>query len=229
VRIGSSLFARGGLNYMLHTISPLWILSSGRTGSSFLVSFFNAALGSREFKEFTLGVDHRNEILKRPPRFIKLQRQFFEQSGFDDSDRNKIKKIHPKIRYIVLKRKDVVGQTISLYLAEKTKCWGVYSDDKLAEYKSMKVDWDQDRVMLLYDRVLRSADAWDSYVQDQQHMTFYYEDIFGDNQKEVLARVSDFSTLNVNVEENIEKIRLKKMQHPATEKYIQKLNTLIGS
>ena len=73
--------------HFINKIFPIWILAVPRCGSSYLVDVLNSTnLFDPRFKELNLDYDSKQTVMTNPPKFLKLQRIFYDIKGFKDED-----------------------------------------------------------------------------------------------------------------------------------------------
>lgn len=216
-------------NQKFNKINPVWILSIPRSGSSMVVNFLNNTnLFHPKFREFNLDYEEKEQILKNLPKFIKLQRIFFEAKGFSDKvDKEKILKKFPNIRFIVTQRKNLYEQTVSRYFADYSKVWFIGNKKELEEYKKIKIPFNEKELIRLYNENLRHENCWDDFISDTKNIKLYYEDILK-NKKNFLGKILHFLNLKVNLESAINEITSLKLQRKETEEYVCKLIKLIN-
>lgn len=215
---------------MLHAnykISPTWILAVPRCGSSFLVDVLNSTdLFDPKFKEFNLDYDYKEQIVKNPPKFIKLQRIFYDRKGFKDEEKDFLLKKHPNIRFIVIQRKNIIEQTVSHYFCEKTKIWFLKNKEDYKSYLNKKIEIDNQLLLNLYKINLSYFNCWKNFTKDLNHIEVFYEDLI-ENKKEFFDKISNFLKIK-NIFEIAEKSKVIKMKRKETEFYYEHLKKLIS-
>lgn len=109
-----------------NNFDPCWILTTGRTGSSFLMDCLNIAFNRSEksgrLEYFAEWFGHWHPRYESLPRFAKVMRWHYTDRFFDE-DKSFVELNLPKIRYILLRRRDVLAQTVSMYFAIRTNDW----------------------------------------------------------------------------------------------------------
>ena len=211
-------------------ITPIWILAVPRSGSSFLVDFLNRTnLFNPKFREFNLDLEKKEQILFNLPKYIKLQRIFFEFKGFCDyDDKNKILKKYPNIKFIITQRKNIYEQTVSTYFAEYSKKWSINNKKELEKYKKLVIPYNEKELIRLFKRNYDHINCWDNFVQNTNYIKVNYEEITN-NYYVFFKKICNFIKLKIEINKNIDKISLIKLQRKETKEYVEKLKKIIES
>lgn len=209
-------------------ISPVWILAVPRSGSSLLVNFLNATnLFHPKFREFNLDFENKESVLANIPKYIKLQRIFFEIKNFsDDFDKEEILKRHPDVRFIVTQRQNIYEQTVSIYFAEYTKTWFIENKKNLDQYKNIKIPFNEKELLRLYYRNLKHLNCWDKFIRDTNYIKINYEDILK-NYNLFFEKILKFLNIKINLSKAIKKITSIKMDRIEKKDYSEKLKKII--
>lgn len=194
-------------------INPTWIVTTGRTGSSYLVSCLNNALDRIQYQGQKFGEWFSRQKPSPLPHFAKVHRIQFLQF-FDDSIKETILNLYPKIKFIHLRRRDIFATTISLYFAEKTNLWNT-TNAQLTRNKS--ISFDEQHILRLYCRVRNRYHCWDHFLVNTDHFALDYEELF-----QSFDKISNY--LNFEVKPDSKFIQL---QRPETKDFIDRLKVLV--
>ena len=153
----------------LHILrQPCWILSSPRTGSSYLSNLLECTnLFRPRFAEWYDTPNVRKfAIPKILPRFCKVHRPQIEHWNvdLDNLDKNL-----PGIRFIHISRKDKYSQAISYYFAHYSKFWAISKDEDLECFQKIDLVYNQKVLSHLVNWLADSPDLkWDGFLKNKQ-------------------------------------------------------------
>jgi len=217
----------------MYDIRPCWILCSGRTGSSYLVQLINIILGAGWPEGFGEKYNKRhtkafmqNIRQGKYPKFNKMHREQFERV-FIDEDKQKIEKSHPDMHYILLKRKDLVAQTVSWYFCRKTDIWFIKKRTELNSYLKRRIPFDGEFILQLYEEMSHYSDGWTKYLEGSEYFPIYYEELSDVSKLSSLLRFMDLPCEEGLVINAISKIEFVRMKRPETDEYCERLRELI--
>lgn len=233
---------------MPHFHPPCWILSNPRTGSNYLCNALNqTGVYTPRFEEWLNPVvgleDHLHtrwqpwkqikldEVVYRTnvelliataPRYLKIH-SFDYKRFFAWSHKHAIIKRFPAIKFIRLRRRDLLATTVSYYLALKT---GIFSTSpkNVEEHAAKQVPVNVDELLKYHEWVCGWDRAWDNFVSDVEHLEIWYEDLVSDSH--VVARVYEYVGLppqraNVFVPRDV------KARHPQTPELVNLLKEIL--
>jgi len=208
-----------------YSIDPVWILSEARTGSTFLsntlneTKFFNPI-----FKEY-FHDDKMNKFFRdkelllhfnsKWPKFAKMHGTHFAniRKSFPIL---KIKKLIPNLKFIHLRRKNLVKQAISLYFCSKTKYFIVKNKKDLNKYKKIKVDYNEENILNIYNKMIFRFNFWKPILTNQNYIDVYYEDLI-DNPKKTFLKI--FKFIGIEMPDNLNTKSTLVQSHPLKKVY----------
>ena len=137
-----------------------------------------------------------------------------------------VPKAFPNVRYIWLRRKDLVRQAISYYRAVQTNVW--WKIDGLAGHPKVPANPPQPvydpTAIELHERMLEEKDRnWQRYFKEcgQEPLTLYYEDLAGHYEQNVI-RALEYLGLHYTKDINIAPARLKKQANAVSEEWVER-------
>lgn len=188
-----------------------WILSTPRTGGNFLSLLLNETglfplfPGYRASFDEWLGVHYRNDserFLASPPPFLNIHYDQFRQA-FGRCDREFVRGVAGADKYILLRRRDFIGQVVSFYVARQTSAWRLYRHETMSErrvvwradssdkkYMSKKVTIDDSLLLVCYHWCKRFRGMWKDFENDPDAVHVWLEDLQVDTEG-TLVRVLD--------------------------------------
>ena len=177
-------------------ITPTWILCTYRTGSTFLAKSLNDTnLFDPHFKEHFKKHQIKSGMYNDGvPQFAKVHRDLF-LNLFDDTYDNKniheINKIFPDIKFIHLRRKNIIDQAISHYISHATQKYVIFDKKELKEFQNININFDAKEIYRLYKNIKKNYDAWLPFLSHQKYIDVYYEDLVR-NSKEIFDEIMKF-------------------------------------
>jgi LPS sulfotransferase NodH len=207
---------------------PCWILTHWRSGSYYLASLLNTT--DRSYDEWLTGGYRFNpepwqrpwpkwqrfgesitkiQMLQTLPPYLKLHPVNY-WSLFTKEDKEQIEHWLPDLRYILLRRKDLVATTVSFYIARHVDIWVAYTDEEVEDHAAVEIPIIREELIQDYREAVRWQ--WDDYLQDSPRLEIYYEDII-DNKEEV-QKVFDFLEIE---DEPAWGNASKRFRHPQTD------------
>lgn len=212
--------------HFINKIFPIWILAVPRCGSSYLVDVLNSTnLFDPRFKELNLDYDSKQTVMTNPPKFLKLQRIFYDIKGFKDEEKEFIIQKHPNIKFIVIQRKNIIEQSVSHYFCEKSKIWFLKNKKDYDLYLGKKIEIDDKLLLDLYYRNLKYVNCWKNFTKDFEHIEVFYEDLI-ENKKKFFEDISNFLKIK-NIYNICNKSQMIKMKRNETDYYCNYLKELI--
>lgn len=193
--------------------NPVWILCTPRSGSTYLSKIMNSTKNFNppfaEYLGWKKNLFMNPESLKEnPPVFCKalhvhLNRIFFDPSYLKDVEHNNylqtkkppleaktiLEKSLPNLRFVWLKREDVIGQTVSYCIASeasKTKSFfNMDSKKKQQEFLDMPLCITDELLLSFYKTVLKYNDIWMDFIGSSDVFFIKYEEINQSSLKEL--------------------------------------------
>ena len=179
--------------------SACWILSTPRTGGNYLSCLLNLTGWfpklngqDRAFDEW-LSIHFNSDaklFQKNPPaclniHFLQYQKILNAPALAD------FESIIPGLKYIVLKRRDVLAQAVSFYIAKESGTWRLYSELEQSRYLQKNLDIHQDKLLNAYEHVKNSNILWDNHISGREILEVFYEDL-RDNPEHELLRIAEY-------------------------------------
>jgi LPS sulfotransferase NodH len=219
---------------------PCWILTTPRTGSTYLCDLLNSTglFGDHKTSSpVTNKVDRwteyyckdffKPEFLMNPPPINKIHHaDFFEYFGHSDLSR-----ILPGVKYVLLKRKDIYAVTVSKYFVlegahfmDGKERWNIHTQSDIDKMQRMNLAFNKTRMMNLHQRTKLADAAWDEYLKDKEFLEMQYEDLIHDPTgcvKQVLALMG----MEGKPDLNSEKMPMK-LDHPQKKLFAERLKKL---
>jgi LPS sulfotransferase NodH len=211
----------------LVNINPTWILSSQRTGSGYLCSVLGNATGALWREVFSarsiVKSDFRDKSgnIQFLPKYAKIHAfQFFD--FFKKKDYESIFNILPSLKLIRLKRRDLIAQTVSLYISQETNKYTKFSN---TNYINIKINIEEKKLLKIYMKNINQEKEWKKFTKIADHFVFFYEDLFGEKMIDL------FKYLDIEVglvSKAISHTTNKKTNHPQTEELKAVLCSILG-
>lgn len=189
---------------------PCWILTNPRSGSSYLSSCLNNALNragyeSYKFEEWFNLFSCCTTRPEKIPRFCNLHRiQFCD--FFTNEDRLNIELLQPNMRYIHLRRRDVIAQTVSFFLMMESGIQNISNSNWIKK----PIDYNEDILLRFYLKIKDSYHNWDDYLNGVNHLAVDYEELFSS-----FDLISNYLQLDVKPDG-----KYVKLVHPETDDYV---------
>ena len=208
-------------------MKPCWLLTTPRTGSTFLCNVLN---NTKRFDPLFLEYFHERNIRRELcPKFAKVHAVQLPKGLIPEN-------FYPDIKYIVLNRRDIYRQVVSDYFAQKTQCWSVTSDKAFTgdfgymaipreEYLKRSVEWDRTFIVHLYNDFQKYRTAWDVFLKERSFLTVDYDDLVQNPKKEIeriLNYLEEFVPSEC-VDRAICECKFVPVNHPLYGTFIEKL------
>ena len=165
------------------------------------------------------------------PAHLKIMRdQFFETCGLMDSDKDVIERELPNLRYIFIRRSDVLRITISHYFAIKTGRWVLPEKDR-NDYFLHKIRFNEKEIVNLYHSVYKYVveNNWDKYLTNSDHLLIDFDILIRNplaTFKQVLAYLGIDVTL-MDINDYIDNYPFLQTRRPETDDYVDRLKQLV--
>jgi len=218
---------------------PCWILTNPRTGSTYLAELLNnTGIFNPRFEEYFTpdfvaaknGIpvrEAKNRIKaqirsKRLPRYVKIFLGIFNELNLNHKF---IKSVHPKIKYIRLRRRDIYANSVSWYIAESTKIWLVRNQAELKGFTEKRVPFNEKRLIEIYTRLKKVFCEWDVHLEDCDFVDVFYEDLVASPRAQINKILTFVGANNKNA---FKRVNLIKQTHPQSIELIAKLKKIIN-
>lgn len=166
-----------------------WILSTPRTGGNYLsiilnqIDQFEKVCNGVAFEEWLSASDiyqtndkfDMQKFTTNPPACLNLH-YLRAISKFGDFNKDYIKSFVPQGKFIVLKRRDILDQAVSFYVAKATGRFRIYKEVE-EHYLKQEVKIDDKLLLNSYQTISSFADGWKEFQDDQDSITVFYEDL----------------------------------------------------
>lgn len=153
-------------------------------------------------------------LIKLLPPYIKCGRYHFNLF-FKNSDKEMIENHFSGIRYIHLRRRDLIAAAVSNHIGHNTKIYRITNEEELLNHAAKQVPVHVEGLRKIYNAMKRYEKDWTSYVGNTDCLEVFYEDLC-DEPYETVETILDFLKLPVNPDQLIPSIKSIKMQHPQT-------------
>ena len=146
--------------------------------------------------------------------------KYAEKSNFK-TDADIVSYLFPGAKYVLLKRRDLYRQAISVWRAYKTGEYIKRNDD---ETNKIPDAYDFGEILKSYNYVIRTNSVWETYINenDIDILTVYYEDLV-ENVKDILKLIIyHASGKDLNVENIKTRLSIYKQSDSISEVYLEK-------
>lgn len=222
-------------------MKPCWILTTPRTGSTYLCDLLNSTglFGDKgtcdpsanqidRWTEYYCPHFFREEYLLRPPVINKIHYEQYRKY-FRDFD---VSILLDDIKYVLLRRKDVFAITVSKYFVlegapfmEDKERWNIHTTEDVNKMKNIRLGFDKQIIMKIHKKSELAYNMWDEFLKDKDFLELEYEDlrrIPSKTTKEVLSWMG----LNGNI--GISPITMPiRLEHPQKIEFSTKLKKLV--
>lgn len=217
----------------VHKKQKLWLLSTPRTGSHYLSTILNECLGYHAIDEW-LGINtawYKGEKKIQPsdiPDYVNLHwhhcRRIFGQTDLDF-----IKRIAPDVKFVVMRRKDIIAQSASLCVAYISKVWQIHGNAQLDAYQKKDVIITDKDIIRFYESIRSYRNAWSDFVEDNC-ICCYYEDLYA-NPYSIVEQITTSMGLKCDIEKAIASVqkRFKRTYRKETEQVKNRLKEILSS
>lgn len=197
-------------------LKPIWILCNARSGSSILCEYLNnldifPILEHEEiekrnshllktkgaFNEFIRLYNSFEDLIAAPPMYLKcLDKQYKELTkDYLNYDSSFVKQIWPDIKFIKLKRNNLLEQAISLYCAKLTNKWHVYTNEELNEYYKTPIEYDLSLARECMQEI-KDYDNWNWFVKED-YLEITYENLIT-HPEDVIQSILSFCNIKIS-------------------------------
>jgi hypothetical protein len=138
---------------------------------------------------------------------------------------NDVVKFLPGLKVIDLRRRDTLAHAVSIYTAQTTKRFHIWSESQLKDYMASTVPLNERQLLKCYQEIMALSNCWDRFaVPPEQSLTVFYEDLMNDPMgvgRDVLAFLG-ISAQSLMIQSK----RIWKMTRPDAERMKQTLASL---
>jgi LPS sulfotransferase NodH len=214
---------------------PAWILCNPRCGSSYLCELLNntrkfePVKKGRPFGEWLKYYESLSDIAPNPPIFNKCtRRQFVALIG--EMPREQFESLLPACRYILIHRKDLYAQAVSMYIAKCTDQYHLFSQNARAEYLNQQIDFNEEMILKMYKDACAYPTAWSTFLNGADYLQIYYEDLISDPAATLnkVCRHLDVVLTELEITACVSRHRLLPTTRPETDEFIHRLKQLAG-
>ena len=227
-------------------MKPFWILGHPRCGSHLLSDHLNQTKHVRPvvdewlnmlqntlpipkwkpwwvpFQNFELDY---NVLINNLPPFASVHWPHYS-NFFTLEDKPAIERNLPGIRYVQLRRRDVVATTVSRYIAQNTRVWVLESEEQRKKHSDAKISINERELLRSYHYTKTMFGVWDKYLEGSDFLEVIYEEMIADLQS-TLERV--FEYLEIPTQPNASNTRVYKTDHPLRKQLYEMLEESIAS
>ena len=208
-----------------------WLLCSPRSGSTYLQFLLNQAAGvplglsdDRELSRYSFG-EHLHEkrskdfadFLLWNPVVSKVHCHHFGQYLVDKQE---ILRLYPDIRFVLLERKNLFAQAVSLAYADITGVTQVEDDKELASL--VEVEITDEQLLASYQTVKDYFEFWRNWLHDAPYLVVSYEQL-RQRPEQIVGMICDYLQTPYKFSDDVP---LLKMARPDTGKYVERLTSL---
>ena len=130
-----------------------------------------------------------------------------------------VKNIFKKSKFILLLRKDIVAQAVSMHIATETDMWKSFEEN---EEKRKMVDYKEDKISFYADRFVRQDLRWIDFfsINQLEYLQVFYEDILI-NPHKICSQICNFCEVETEHHFSLGSTKFKKQGNELNEKFIQ--------
>lgn len=175
-------------------------MTGERCGSWHLCDLIEQAFSLPKFLELPMAYGTNKSLwLKRLPKelflktfnHLKIIRSHFENSGLNDSDRDKIEKSIPELGYLWLWRNCPYERAASMYCAEQLGVWRSCKASEAERYINTQVSLDEYKLLSCLKRAKAELiNNWHGYFTNRDVLRVYYEELRDDPYK-IIDHISE--------------------------------------
>jgi LPS sulfotransferase NodH len=205
-----------------------WILSTVRTGSSYLCNILNKTnLFTDIFCEKFPHFDCQKNLLDNLPSHTKVHYSQFKRF-LDEADKDHIETILTNLKYILITRHDRASQVVSFCIAKKYRKFYLYTPKSAEEWFATHVELTDKELLDAWDELGDCGTKWDKYLEGSEYCRVEYQDLV-DRPKDELQRVLSYLQMAVSeevLERAVSSSTMFRMTKPENEVYVQRLKKL---
>jgi LPS sulfotransferase NodH len=140
-------------------------------------------------------------------------------------DRPLLKSRIPKVRFVLLERKDRVAQSVSLAMSNCTSVTQCSTRENQVTYHQRRVSLNDDDLLGCYRAVGDYQNFWKNWLHSEPHLVVSYEALV-ENAEETVAQIFDY--LRTPCPRFEADVPLRKLEHPQTQNFILRLRLLLA-
>lgn len=207
-------------------MKALWICCNARTGSNFLCELLNNTelfpvyKEGKAFGEWIKLID-KKEFYRLPLETVKMIHEHFVKK-LGNVNAKLMREILPGIKFILLKRRNVLEHAASLYFARFTNAYYLSHENQKDWYYKQKVSFYPTLCKSMIDEVIEYQNNWDNFFIGDEKLTVYYEDLI-ENPAEILSKVLSYYGIDPKkeiIEKSLKNRNLVKMTRPEVQDFI---------
>ena len=202
---------------------PCWILTYGRTGSTYLSRLLNSTNAFDPLFYEHYG-EHR-DVEEVPPAYNKMMNIQYRNAKKKGQILNEY---YPDMCFVYLRRKNIVAAAVSKYFVDKTNVYNHNVAQKVKKYKHKEIPYHRDELIKAYQIKLTEYHFWDAFVQDKDHIEVYYEDVIANPEKQVrrVMKIVGAEFNGFHPDKNGDNLFMEltvKLEHPDKDRYTRRL------
>ncbi len=127
-------------------------------------------------------------------------------------------------KFILLTRKDVIAQAISMYLASETDEWTSHNEKANLEIgngnKRDKIEFNEDKILNFVNKLAKENAAWHKFfaINQADYLQVYYEDILK-NTNEICKTICSFCDIESEYLFSVSQARYKKQGNNINDRF----------
>ena len=211
------------LQIQKHKKTPIWLLATPRTGSYYLSYCLNLSGLNPEIQEYWNG-----SIYPNYEGFPCNNKVHPLQLREKDKTLNDVTEVLPNVKFVLLRRRDVIAQAVSRYIAQETGIWSVRNEKNKFDFQSsIRIPLSKDGILEMYQKCQDDEQYW--LEQDVDKIETFYEDFIGNKQE--IQRLFSCLGISYSLEDDFDsKIPLRKQRdlRPEYGRFYNYLEDLVG-
>lgn len=216
--------------------SRCWLLTSPRSGSTWLQFLLNHNAGmpltigeDRQQARFSFGEHMSEKYCRSLEEFMAwdpiVSKVHCHHFGAYLLDRPLVKAQRPGVRYVLLERRDLVAQAVSLAMANRTGVTQCGTHEKRRSFQERSIVVTDNELLACYKAVNDYQDFWRNWLHSEPHLVVSYESLI-ESPKESVAGIFDY--LKTPCRDISLDIPLKKLNHPCTDGFVARLRQVLA-
>lgn len=230
---------------MLKITRPCWILTSPRSGSTYLCDLLNSTnlFGGKFTKDPPRKkVDRWTEytsiyynklfgvhFLENPPVINKMHYwdriNYWDQINHYNND-----EVIRDIVYVKVSRENLYEVTVSKYISMQTQKWNIRSENELKDFQKLTFEFNEKQIIRLHEETKICHNGWNDFLSNKEHLVLTYENIVNNPQlavQTILKAMGFKGSADLN-HVNLPR-KIKHRQKEDFEKELQKIDTFCAN
>lgn len=208
--------------------TPVWILTNQRSGSTFLAKLLNSTeVFPSNFTEHFHEHQIRSGTYKNSlPQNAKILKTHFKNVHGKINKRD-IKNIYPNIKFILLRRRDLIAHTISQYFHKSLNISFIKKNQprKFKKYEKAEIPFNKEVLLNIYKETLNFWNNWNYFLKGENYISIVYENFVKDP---YVAVKRIFNFLEMDLPSNWQpEDHILKLENPLKDKYKKRLENII--